>query len=221
MGPAATTIFMHGRFTESGNASPPAPPDSITRERLTKTVEEYFANPVYCHHDFDELVDTIDYICGCHNDRYYDTPEPRYKKHGHERCFSNEQINSIARQLADIAIEPNDDFDTVIDRVREINPKGMGDLSSYDFCLRLCGSNDILPQRFVYIHSGALEGARHLRSAGLLEFSNGDKRIPVENLPKEMLPLVGFEGKGTLHVENFLCVSKHKLEKLINQYIKQ
>jgi hypothetical protein len=75
---------------------------------------------------------------------------------------------------------------------------GLGPLYVYDTCLRIGAYLKLMPEH-VYLHSGALTGARALLGAVRR------KKLPVSDFPKAMQVLKSHE------IEDFLCIYKIEL----------
>ena len=194
----------------------PPPPPEHGHLSLRRIIDIYKDNPACCcHTDYENLAGTLDFVCGKHNEQKLPDDGLRYLKHPHQRCFSNRQINQLTEVLEKVPLDQLGDFDRIHEKVMAANPVGFNFLGYYDFCLRYCFNKRIFPQRYVYIHRGALAGAGHLRDAGLLKFSNKEHRIPLEAFPQEIIDgLYNFEDMGTFHIENFLCVMEAHLSHL-------
>jgi hypothetical protein len=82
---------------------------------------------------------------------------------------------------------------------------GLGPLYIYDTCLRIGAYLKLMP-KFVYLHSGALIGARALLAAVKC------KKLRVSDFPKELQILKPYE------IEDFLCIYKNELSHLHSDF---
>lgn len=101
------------------------------------------------------------------------------------------------------------DFEELFDYVAGcIRETGIGQLTIYDIsiCLgRNLMSPPIEPKVFVYLHRGALEGAKKIKHLFNPQVKLKEGRFPITVFPKKLQRL------GSFHIENFLCVMKDKL----------
>lgn len=123
------------------------------------------------------------------------------KRHSHQWRIPKGVLKQLEQQLlADIAlIEVCNDFDMLHNLVAHhvSTIKGAGPLLTYDVALRI-GSNFLkLEPQLVYLHAGALQGARKL---GVRE-----KVCRLSDLPKPMQRLTHSQA------EDFLCIYKDRL----------
>ncbi|HNN82507.1 MAG TPA: hypothetical protein PKL30_26765 [Leptospiraceae bacterium] len=80
-----------------------------------------------------------------------------------------------------------------------VDIKGIGKLTIYDIALKIGLFNKIFPE-FVYLHSGALAGAKKI-----FKDRKGIKKLKREEFPLEMQEL------SCGDIENFLCIYKDDL----------
>lgn len=91
------------------------------------------------------------------------------------------------------------DFEELYDNVRKslIDVHNIGDLAVYDVAKRIGGILGIKPEKYVYLASGAKEGAVKLLGERIKE-----KRLPVEKFRKY------FPSLSPIHIENIICIMK-------------
>ncbi len=158
-----------------------------------------------------------DCVAGCHND-LYDYHEHQ-NRNGHQTQLSREAVTTAIRKIEEAdrrsesersAIELTD-FEALYEEVRKDigNIDGIGDLTIYDTALRLGWNRhpQLLPKNFVYLHSGAMEGAEALRKVAILTHKNyftydGELgyRVEIDCFSKDLQQL------GAMYLEDFLCV---------------
>jgi hypothetical protein len=107
------------------------------------------------------------------------------------------QLQQNRRQL-----EKADDFDSIYSAVESCKVHGVGALALYDTALRIGAFRDRLPSR-VYLHRGALAGAKALR----IMRTRGARSVP-----PSALPLVLIEQLEPYQIEDFLCQFKDDFE---------
>ena len=175
---------------------------------LAELVDFYLQKYGGFEKSFIGLSTTIDYVCGKDNRDH--KPGEKYKKNWHQRRLTNETIECMAQKLDALNLEEREirDFESLIELVRKPSIKFFKHTNSYDFAFRYGLNHEILPEKYVYIHSGAKQGAEVLRNAGFVEFSSNENRIPIESFPLELRKLSAYD------LENFLCVMKKQLEYL-------
>ena len=95
-------------------------------------------------------------------------------------------------------------FETLFDFLLPLKEKikGIGELTHYDFALRIGAYLGHFPQK-IYLHSGTKEGAESLLKKKISEDS-----LETKDFPKELQCLKPY------HIENFLCIYKKKLKGL-------
>ena len=91
------------------------------------------------------------------------------------------------------------DFEELYYKVRKslIDVSNIGDLAVYDVAKRIGGILGIEPEKYVYLASGAKEGAENL-----LGYKIKDYRLPKEEFDKY------FSTLSPIHIENILCILK-------------
>ena len=163
---------------------------------LSKLIEEYWQN-----HD----------VCCLEEDKYEcKTLEDcvRLGKKRHHRRMTEETIVKTIKALKKSNLHKKSfkDFDALYDSVnktiREVD--GIGQLAVYDISVRIGKkllNPSIEPEKYVYLHLGALEGAKKLFGSSV----KIEPRMPITDFPKELQEM------GSYHIENFLCVMKGKL----------
>ena len=128
--------------------------------------------------------------------------EIRINRHGHQRRIEKVAIDEVRRQLKPGKLENAKSFDELYDRVYKIcrDIHGIGPLYIYDAALRIGARLKLNPSR-VYLHAGALDGAKALG-------------MEVKNSP---LPVAAFKApiqKLKPHeIEDFLCIFKNHLSR--------
>lgn len=132
----------------------------------------------------------------------------RLGKKRHHRRMTETTIRKTIKALkkSNLLNKTFCDFDELYDCVNEIirGIKGIGQLAVYDISVRI-GKRllkpAIEPEKYVYLQSGALEGAKKLFGSSIKIKS----RMPITVFPKELQEI------GSYHIENFLCVMKKDL----------
>lgn len=96
-------------------------------------------------------------------------------------------------------------FEDLFERVEAAigNIPGIGDLTVYDVAARLGASLGKLPEKRVYLQSGARDGAR------ALELGHGARSLPVEEFPPELR-----RGLAAWEVEDLLCIYEDDLKRV-------
>ena len=102
-----------------------------------------------------------------------------------------------------LQITPSMSFEQLYDEVGRALGR-MTDLLHYDITLRIGAANDIRPKDFVYLHSGALKGAKALIGQHKVE----TPKVKLSDFVSVMRDLQGFTAYD---VEHFLCVFHKKL----------
>ena len=153
--------------------------------------------------------DTItDCVCGAIGN--IDAPHdgPFIRKGSHQYCMPTATINEIVPRLNKVKSMNFVDFDELYDYVENAS-NGVnyyGDLAKYDFSLRYGFKRGLKPEKYVYTHRGASDGAEALVKAGLL--NEASHKIDICDFPPQLREL------GAMHLENFLCIKKEQLKQL-------
>ena len=84
----------------------------------------------------------------------------------------------------------------------------MTDLLHYDVTLRLGAIYGIFPKDFVYLHAGALDGAKALKQHLYPQLNVNAPRVKLSDIVDVISELQGFTAYD---VEHFLCVNHEKL----------
>ena len=152
-----------------------------------------------------ELENVTDYICGLHNDPT--GPKEKYRRASHQFCIANRVITEMIGKLSDIDTHTFADFEELRDYMADAarGTKGYADLSIYDFAFRYGFNHGLLPERRVYVHAGALTGAKALRRLGLIDCKITPPSIPIE----AFAPIL--QEMGAMHLENFMCIVHRQL----------
>ena len=99
-------------------------------------------------------------------------------------------------------------FESVHKTIEKVKVKGFGPLSIYDATVRITAYLGIVPDN-VYLHAGALIGAKSLEFKGALPVGSTEKpTIPLAEFPES------FQEVGALKLENLLCSFKNELDKI-------
>jgi hypothetical protein len=117
------------------------------------------------------------------------------------------------------------DFDALYDELRKILApiKGLGPLCYYDIALRIGYHlrKKLMPEKYVYIQSGAYAGAKVLQAKGYIASSiklQYGSRIPLSAFDPEIQQmschLNAYDASTALMVEDFLCVCDNDFKKL-------
>lgn len=130
---------------------------------------------------------------------------PDYKRHPHQWRLSKEILSKAKSALLNLEIELKEakDFDEIFKLVAAAFGKvpGVGQLAVYDTALRIGNYRKLLPQS-VYLHAGALKGAKALG----LKFKG--HRIEPGDLPAE------FHALRPDQIEDCLCIFKEDLARI-------
>ncbi|MDE5868937.1 MAG: hypothetical protein K2H18_01790 [Muribaculaceae bacterium] len=164
------------------------------------------------------LEDMTDFICGEKNTtKVPDGPEYILNSHqwylGYPRY--KHVVNEMAENLKDIGAQNFENFEQLIDYVKEKKVKFFGDTSVYDIALRYGWNQNppIKPEKFVYIHSKPWKAAKHLVEHGYLKkikkLENLERKMELEKYQELLLP-----GMTASDVENFLCCYHKDIIKL-------
>lgn len=159
-----------------------------------------------------------DCVTGCHNDCYCDSDEHySLNRNGHQFCVSTQAITEAIKKLtgSDLSQKAADSFEDfykwLSDTIKGI--KGIGDLSVYDTALRMGWHFEkdgmpyrIAPEKYVYLHKGALWGAEALQRISRLSttYINPDIKLDYHIEITEFCD--DLQSLGANHLENFLCI---------------
>lgn len=162
------------------------------------------------------LVTYTDFICGARNqiEAPHLPQSVRFCKNRHQYRLPRATVKEAYCRLVSARLDKYSSFaaiyDAVIETTRSVHQFGV--LAAYDFTQRYCYSRGIMPDG-VYLHAGVTAGAEALKllKCGLKISSHPlrGKMIEIESLPKVIAEL------GTFHAENYLCVYKEVLAKLV------
>ncbi len=182
---------------------------------LAEMVEDYRQNFLErTERWISSLKSTTDFICGAANIKDY-PKDKRFCKNSHQYRMPYGTVVAAREKLENADLEHLSSFSDIYQKVKLISKDiyQFGVLAAYDFTQRYCYSRNMLPDA-VYLHAGVTEGFNALNAA------MGE--IPVEHnailgdfvksaaLPKPLADL------STLHIENLLCIYKHRLARLSN-----
>lgn len=152
------------------------------------------------------LTTVTDFICGRPNPTK--TTPQKYKRDYHQRCISTAVITKMIENLSNIDNRKFVSFENLWEYVSSLRIKGFSDLCVYDFCLRYGISRNIYPLKKVYLHAGAMKGAKSLYRMGLLKSKPQNQSIDIDHFPSD------FNRFDSMNIENFLCVKHRQLQKL-------
>ncbi len=137
----------------------------------------------------------------------------------HQWCLTNVAKEQMAGRLRQAlpSLPPPETFEEVYHALSrlflapESRIKGVGGVTAYDVAVRLANllSTGMRPERYVYLHSGALDGFRelygpkaHLKAERL---PSGGYRVPLEAVAADFPDCTAFD------IEDILCVRFHVL----------
>ncbi|PBC72515.1 hypothetical protein [Fibrobacter intestinalis] len=132
--------------------------------------------------------------------------ENGWKKHEHQYRIPNDVLKQVYKCLkAWDAPKEFADFDELYKELEKRigNLEGVGSLMLYDTALRFAKYYRLKPKQ-VYLHAGAYEGAKLLKSKGLLNAPLA-RTLPVNAFPKPLQKL------GAKEIEIFLCTRKNQI----------
>jgi hypothetical protein len=141
---------------------------------------------------------------------------PTCKQDSHQSQISRDVIKEMQKKLLDPAvieeIKNCKRFIEIFNLVFCLKIPGFSSLCVYDTALRIGAIFGLYPDGCIFLHAGALEGARNLLGRTKLEtltqyYENDTKYpyIPKACLPKELQIL------DAHHLENFFCRLKERL----------
>lgn len=133
-------------------------------------------------------------------------------RNSHQKCVSTTAITGFvdALQSSSILSKTYKNFEQLYDDVNALRCPGLGDLFVYDAALRIAYDKKVLPRNHVYLHSGALTGAKLLEQRNLISLKphlsawrNGGRHcVPISTFCKL------FPHMSSMDIENFLCIAK-------------
>lgn len=149
--------------------------------------------------------------------QYYDGTQ--YRCCSHQYRVRKKALDDLLDKLEGeiIKIKAVKDFDELYDVVDNIRVKHIGYLTIYDISLRIgyMQNPKILPQKYVYLHAGAMVGAMTLYNKGLLKVKPVHKmNVQDFNFLSKIMQLDSVShsipngATFAMLVESFLC-SKH------------
>ena len=122
------------------------------------------------------------------------------KMNGHQCLVGKQKLDEGLQICLSHNRQPDsfNDFHDIYAWIESITKdvKGIGSLTTYDIARRLGTWLGMQPQK-VYLHAGAMRGARKLGIQGHM--------VSLDNFPSEIQKL------GATHAENFLCIYKDYL----------
>lgn len=147
---------------------------------------------------------------------------PNLKQDSHQTQIDRDILDEMEKRLLDKAIVDKmkkcKDFLELFSIVYDKSTTGFGSLCVYDTSIRLGAVLNIYPE-VVFLHCGALEGARNLFGNNKLDTLiinfNEDPKYPC--ILKDDLP-VELQSLEAHHIENFFCRFKERL-KTVNSSI--
>ena len=132
--------------------------------------------------------------------RAWESIMPNGKMHGHQYRVGEQKLSEGLQICQSHNRQPDsfNDFHDIYCWIESITKdvKRIGSLTTYDVARRLGAWLDLKPQK-VYLHAGAMRGARKLGIQGDM--------VSLDNFPSEIQKL------GATHAENFLCIYKDYL----------
>ena len=168
------------------------------------------------YRNLESLEDAIQYACSSRFKLLYEGKIFELK-HNHQDVRVNEkgkEVGVIDPTLMEMArnvltkiaeISTCKTFEGVYDIIKSVKVKGFGELSIYDATVRITAFLGIIPEN-VYLHAGALVGARTLELQGALPAGSSEKGVvPLKDFPEPLRKV------GALKVENLLCSFKNDL----------
>ena len=187
----------------------PCPPSALTVSGLIEYYMRDYAASLTAR--LGELKNVTDYICGLHN--IPTGKKEKYLRASHQFCIANRVISEMIEKLSDIDTHTFNDFEELRDHVAETarGTTGYADLSIYDFAFRYGFNHGLLPERRVYVHAGALTGAKALRRLGLIDCKITPPSIPIE----AFAPIL--QEMGAMHLENFMCIVHRQLTEMADK----
>lgn len=135
----------------------------------------------------------------------------------HHSAMNNilEKLNGQKERIASAR-----DFEELYKIIEENRVPDIGDLTIYDIAVRLgyLQIPKVLPQKFVYIHAGAREGAKALYQRGLIKtkpsaimsLQDFEILMPLKNIDRRHHHIPEFATYSMI-IENFLCVKRKDL----------
>jgi hypothetical protein len=148
--------------------------------------------------DFEELFDKVEWLAG----------------HTHKSC-QPPYIDKFGR----VAI-----YDTALRigfHLKKNPKKDFGDYVDDNGDIHINYKNRVLPMKYVYLHAGAMKGARALATLGVLKKkpnANGKITLNLKELTK-IFPTYITRDLQPYQIEDFLCVMHTVLEGLANAFI--
>lgn len=144
---------------------------------------------------------------------------------GHQWCIRRTALDEIFEALSNNKedIDKAADFEKLYNIVESQNISYIGPLTRYDIAMRIgyLKQTKVLPEKLVYLHAGALKGAKALYQLGLIEqrpsrtmkVSDFNCLEGLKELNREEHGIPNFSTYAMI-VEDFLCVKHEELEKL-------
>lgn len=126
----------------------------------------------------------------------------------HQYRTRKETKDKLIRTLdeSQLRITPSMTFEELYAEVgRVLGP--MTDLLHYDITLRIGAVNGILPKVYVYLHAGALKGAKALKQ----HYLQLNDETPCVKLTEFASVVTELQGFTAYDVEHFLCVNHKRL----------
>lgn len=178
---------------------------SLSKNQLNSLINE-FNNEKWDNFilKYDKLLKNYhDYVFGAHNPNYVPIQNRHFKKSSHQLHCRNFALDTLAKHLENRmkGKKKNDfkDFESLYDYLRPKQKiKYIGDITIYDAIFRLGLNIGILPHDYVYLHRGAMKGAKKLLNKRTLNF-----REPITKFPPQVQSLDWL-------IEPFLCLKKDK-----------
>ena len=130
----------------------------------------------------------------------------------HQKCIKTQVINNFVKnvQQQNLLHKYNSTyiFEDVYNDITKLRVKGvLGDLFIYDATLRLAHIFGIEPKQYVYLHAGALVGAKELEKRGFINLKQYTKNWTIHRVPVSLFSKL-FPSLSSKDIENFLCIAK-------------
>ncbi len=186
-------------------------------DSLSAMVEDYKKNFLERTENWIGSLNTItDFICGAANIEE-EPKDEKFCKNSHQYRMPYATVVKAREELRTAELGALTSFVEIYRAVKLLSKEieQFGELAAYDFTQRYCYSRNILPDA-VYLHAGVAGGYKALNAAGVNVESHHDELLGYFIKPVDIPePLSGL---STLHIENFLCIYKHQLERLSNKH---
>lgn len=151
-----------------------------------------------------EFQTIIDCVCGQVGN---EAGKPKYKRNPHQYRIPEDTIEKAEAELSTLFEGKKfGNFEELMNVVDSVEVDGFGNLCRYDFALRYGYPKGVRPVEYVYLQAGAMDGAKALKSKGLLKKTA--RKVPVGDFPEPLCSL------ASEHIENLLCIYKDELKQI-------